>query len=127
MTTRVLNAHLAQLSFIIGLEERGELVRITRPSKWGSPFTHLRGYTSAQWGATSRDDAIAKHEEWLIAQPELMRALPELRGKYLCCVCVPQKCHGHTLARYAETYPKIRRPNGDELVFEDGYVVRPMR
>jgi hypothetical protein len=69
-------------------------VYVGRPSKWGNPF--MIGKDG------SRDEVIAKYEAWLHAQPELLAALPELRGKVLGCWCSPQHCHGDVLARLAD-------------------------
>jgi len=68
-------------------------VYIGRPSKWGNPFVIGRDGT--------RDDVIARYEAWLLKQPELIAALPELAGKTLGCWCAPQACHGDVLARLA--------------------------
>lgn len=108
MATRAINIHQANEGFLRGLEERGELVLVTRETKWGNPFSHLK-VSKARYIVASREEAIAKHAEWLLQQPELMRALvPELRGKVLGCVCLPQLCHASTLARYADEYPMIK-------------------
>lgn len=66
-------------------------VYIGRPSKWGNPFKKEPG-----------QDAIAKYEAWIMQQPHLMAALPELRGKVLGCWCSPNPCHGDVLARLAD-------------------------
>ena len=63
-------------------------VYIGRPSKWGNPFP------GARYGRT---EAIARHKAWIATQPELLAALPELRGKLLVCFCAPLACHGDTL------------------------------
>lgn len=55
----------------------------------------------AQFLVASREEAIARYEEWLIAQPELVVSLPELRGKVLGCWCSPKPCHGEVLVRLA--------------------------
>ena len=68
-------------------------VYIGRPSKWGNPFVIGRD--------GSRDDVIASYEAWLLEQPELLAALPELAGKTLGCWCAPRACHGDVLARLA--------------------------
>ena len=68
-------------------------VYIGRPSKWGNPFVIGRDGT--------RDDVIARYEAWLLEQPELVDALPELAGKTLGCWCAPRACHGDVLARLA--------------------------
>jgi len=59
--------------------------------KWGNPFIMGRD--------GNRDAVIEKYEEWIKTQPELLAALPELKGKILGCHCVPQKCHGEVLLR----------------------------
>lgn len=69
-------------------------VSIARPSKWGNPFKIGRDGT--------RSEVIAKYEAWLHTQPDLLAALPELRGKVLGCWCSPLPCHGDVLARLAE-------------------------
>lgn len=59
-------------------------VLIDRSTKWGNPFTHLRDRrTAASFLVATRDEAIARYEEWLPAQPHLMASLPELRDKIL--------------------------------------------
>jgi len=49
----------------------------------------------------TRNEVIAKYRAWIVEQPALMAALPELRGKVLGCWCVPLVCHGHVLAELA--------------------------
>jgi hypothetical protein len=69
-------------------------VFIARPSKWGNPFV------IGQDG--SRAEVIEKYERWILSQPVLLSALPELRGKVLGCWCSPKACHGDVLARLAD-------------------------
>jgi hypothetical protein len=69
-------------------------VYIGRPSKWGNPFVIGRDGT--------REEVIAKYAAWLKDQPELIAALPELRGKVLGCWCTPKRCHGNVLVMLAE-------------------------
>lgn len=76
-------------------------VYIGRPSKWGNPFSHQAG-TLAKYRVLSRQQAIEAYETWIQTQPDLMRALPELKGKVLGCWCAPLPCHGDVLARLAE-------------------------
>lgn len=68
-------------------------VYIGRPSKWGNPFVIGKDGDRAR--------VIQKYREWLIQQPNLMAALPELKGKTLGCWCSPQACHGDVLAEMA--------------------------
>ena len=68
-------------------------VYIGRPSRWGNPFVIGRDGT--------REEVIAAYEAWLLNQPELVAALPELAAKTLGCWCPPRACHGDVLARLA--------------------------
>jgi hypothetical protein len=70
-------------------------VYIGRPSKWGNPFVIGRD--------GSRDEVIAKYRTWIMQQPQLLAALPELRGKTLACWCSPLACHGDVLAQLANS------------------------
>ena len=68
-------------------------VYVGRPSKWGNPFTiGVDG---------SREKVILKYEAYLRLRPDLLEALPELRGKDLICWCAPQPCHADVLLRLA--------------------------
>jgi len=58
-------------------------------SKWANPFKTPRDGT--------REEVIAKYRVWLSRQPELVAALPELRGKDLACWCAPELCHADVL------------------------------
>ncbi len=69
-------------------------VYIGRPSKWGNPFEIGKDGT--------REEVIAKYRDWIRTQPELMAALPELKGKTLGCWCAPQACHGDVLMELSE-------------------------
>lgn len=75
-------------------------VYIGRPSKWGNPFSVKPSKYACS--VATVEEALAKYEAWLRSQPELMAALPELRGKVLGCWCAPKPCHGDVLARLAE-------------------------
>lgn len=68
-------------------------VYIGRPGKWGNPFIiGLHG---------SRADVVKKYRDYLMGQPALLAALPELKGKVLGCWCSPLPCHGDVLAQLA--------------------------
>lgn len=64
-----------------------------RTAPWGNPFVLGKD--------GNRDQVIAKYREWLPQQAELMRRLPELRGKVLGCFCAPAACHADVLAELA--------------------------
>jgi hypothetical protein len=76
-------------------------VYIGRPSKWGNPYSHKSG-TLARFQVATIAEAIAKYEEHIRANPELLAAAKrELRGKVLGCWCAPGPCHGEVLVRIA--------------------------
>lgn len=70
-----------------------ETVYVGRPGKWGNPFEIGKHGTRAE--------VIAKYEKYLRNRPDLMEALPELKGKLLGCWCAPKPCHADVLARLA--------------------------
>lgn len=76
-------------------------VYIGRPSKWGNPFEIGKDGT--------REEVIAKYRAWIVQQPHLIAALPELRGKTLGCWCAPKACHGDVLAALAAVSPPLSR------------------
>lgn len=76
-------------------------IYIGRGSRWGNPFRIGVDGDRAQ--------VIARHERWLRDKLELLRALPELKGRDVVCFCAPSPCHGDLLLRLANA----RR---DELV-----------
>jgi len=43
-----------------------------------------------------------KIKQWFFTQPELIAAIPELKGKVLGCWCKPKACHGNFLAELAD-------------------------
>lgn len=79
-------------------------VYIGRPSKWGNPYSH-KDDTLAQFKVATIEEAVSKYEEYLLASPDLMASLPELKGKILGCWCKhptkPKPCHGDVLSRLA--------------------------
>lgn len=66
---------------------------VGRPTKWGNPY-----YV----GPFTRDEAVDKYREWLLAQPRLVEeARQELRGRDLICWCAPKRCHAEVLLEIA--------------------------
>jgi len=63
-------------------------------SKWANPYRIARDDT--------RDEVIEKYRAWIVQQPDLIAALPELRGKDLVCWCAPESCHGAVLLELLE-------------------------
>lgn len=68
-------------------------VHIGRPSKWGNPF---------KVAGDNRQEVINKYKEYLLGNSELMKDLPELKGKVLSCYCKPFACHGDILCELAD-------------------------
>jgi hypothetical protein len=77
-------------------------VYIGRPSKWGNPFTHREDGTLAEFKVDTVEEAVEGYRTWVQGHPELMAALPELKGKTLGCWCKPGPCHGDVLAELAD-------------------------
>lgn len=81
------------MTLVVHKRERHD-VYVGRPSKWGNPFRIGPNF--------SRKEAIARYRYWLMNErPDLMAALPELRGKVLACWCEPMPCHADVLAELA--------------------------
>jgi hypothetical protein len=79
-------------------------------SKWANPYKiDLPGKPRDG----SREEVIAKYRQYVLERPDLMAALPELRGKVLGCWCLPLPCHGTVLAELADAGPA--RP-GKQLI-----------
>ncbi|KIU53956.1 MULTISPECIES: DUF4326 domain-containing protein [Nitrobacteraceae] len=77
----------------VGKRTSATQVYIGHPSTWGNPFVIGRD--------GSRAEVIAKYRAWIVAQPALVKALDELRGRDLVCWCAPLACHGDVLVDLA--------------------------
>ena len=77
-------------------------IYIGRGSKWGNPYTHMKGKTKAEFLVGSREEAIEKYEEWIRQQPNLLADLHELKNKRLGCFCRPHHCYGDVLVELIE-------------------------
>jgi hypothetical protein len=88
---------------VVNLKKAPYDVYIGRGSKWGNPFTHLDN-TTAEHRVETREEAIARYEEYIMSNPTLFNQLPELKGKILGCYCKPQACHGDVLKRLCESH-----------------------
>jgi len=60
-----------------------------KTSKWHNPYP-LRA-------EGDRVTVLAQYRQYLLGQPTLLAALPELMGKVLGCWCLPKPCHGGVL------------------------------
>ena len=98
ITNEAMDAKQKCTTKVVHLKRNEYDVRIDRATKWGNPFRIAKGrYTRVQ--------AIDQYRKWIQTQPELMAALPELKGKVLGCWCKPNACHGDILAELAD-YPQ---------------------
>jgi hypothetical protein len=86
------------MSKVVNCQKEKYDVYIGRPSKWGNPFKIGRDGT--------RDQVIAKYEQYLQNNKKLLSDLPELKGKVLACHCAPLACHGDVLKKYVATQLK---------------------
>ena len=74
-------------------------VYIGRWGKWGNPYSHKMQERTVL--VATREDAIESYREWIKTRPDLLAALPELKGKVLGCWCKPLACHGDVLLELA--------------------------
>jgi hypothetical protein len=49
----------------------------------------------------TRKEVMKKYRAWLLSNLELVKRLPELKGKTLGCWCAPEMCHGDILSELA--------------------------
>jgi hypothetical protein len=84
----------AKVEHVVHCEDPGSAKYIGRPSKWGNPYVIGKDGT--------REEVIAKYEEWLLKNEALLADLDELRGYDLLCWCTPLPCHGDVLIKLLE-------------------------
>ena len=83
---------------LVNLNKEPYDVYIGRGSKWGCPYTIIKDRpTLAKEIVDTKEEALSKYKEYVLASPELMNSLDELYGKVLGCFCKPDKCHGDIL------------------------------
>ena len=69
-------------------------IYVGRPTKWGNPLR--------PGPRLAREAMVAKYRAYLLKRPDLMAALPELRGANLACWCKPDEaCHADVLLELA--------------------------
>ena len=84
-----------------------EAVVVSRGTKWGNPCVvnpRVRYGSGAKHAPNvpTATEAVAFYREYLKECPDLMAALPELRGKNLACFCaIDQPCHADVLLELA--------------------------
>jgi hypothetical protein len=50
----------------------------------------------------SREQAVAAYRDYILARPDLLALLPDLRGRRLGCWCAPLPCHAEVIAELAD-------------------------
>lgn len=83
-------------------------VLISRPLKWGSPFSYKKNST-APYKVNTRKESIEAHKDWILngEGQYLLKDLHELRGKVLGCWCnESQSCHGDILVKLVNDLDK---------------------
>lgn len=79
---------------VVNLRNEPYDVYIGRGSKWGNP------YYIPEDG--NRETVIRRYKEYILSRPDLLAALPELKGKRLGCFCKPLACHGDILKELSD-------------------------
>lgn len=70
--------------------------------RWGNPFSWRESAFNII-PCASREEAIEKYRDYVLDNPDLVEALPELKGKRLGCFCKPRlACHGDILVELIE-------------------------
>lgn len=87
------------MTVVVHLRREPYDVRIDRRSKWGNPYRIDKHAVDQN---AERQRVIANYRAHILARPDLMAALPELRGKTLGCWCKPLACHGDILVQLLE-------------------------
>lgn len=87
-----------------GWKSNPDYVYIGRPGKgldgpWGNPFVLPPG--------AARGQTLEQYEQYLNVrletEPDFVKEVAALKGKFLVCFCAPKPCHGHILAKYADS------------------------
>lgn len=101
--TKVVHVSKAPYDVYIGRAMPGK-----NASKWGNPFKSGRDGDLAA--------VLERYRQHVLASPELMASLEELRGQTLGCWCKPRRCHGDILVELlgeaGSTEPVADNPQG---------------
>lgn len=90
--------YMKNMTKLVNMKNEPYDIYIGRGSKWGCPYTIIKDRpTLAKEIVDTKEEALSKYKEYLLASPELMDSLDELEGKTLGCFCKPEKCHGDVL------------------------------
>ena len=101
-------------------------VIVSRPSRWGNPWTiadlmeEMAGHGDPPDADSARAAAVESYRAWLVGdladcqhpgdparRRAILEALPSLRGKSVACFCrIDQACHGDVLLSLANVEPE---------------------
>ena len=73
-----------------------------------TPFPHSKWHKPKEFEIWGREGSIEVYREYILDNPSLLRDLPELKDKILCCWCKPKLCHGDVLIELLEEIEKRR-------------------
>lgn len=110
-----------QLSRKKGWRKPEGAIVVSRPSRWGNPFSIIpegpgrfrvegepgtpERLGAPRWHPTKHaaaTDAVARYRKWLFHQQRCENLIPELAGHDLCCWCpLDQPCHADVLLELA--------------------------
>ncbi|MFJ9632616.1 DUF4326 domain-containing protein [Streptomyces sp. NPDC101175] len=110
MTTRVINVRGRIHDFGPRLEFAPEAIvyvgRRWTLGGWDLPRHPLYNPFAYDTPARRRDgtraEVMAKYRAYLLARPDLLALVPELRDRTLACWCAPLLCHAEVLADLAD-------------------------
>lgn len=97
---------------VVNVNQESYDILIDRTTIWGNPYSHKEN-TAAIYKTKTRKESIEKYKEYLLNNEELLKRLPELKGKVLGCHCKdidPKKskpCHGDILVDLLEPLVKV--------------------
>lgn len=91
MNTKVVNIRNDKYDVYIG---RANYYKGLQQSKWHNPY-----YVDMDG---TREEVIEKYRKYILASPDLLLALPELKDKTLGCWCKPLACHGDVLVELVD-------------------------
>lgn len=93
------------------IKQHREGLYIGRPGLFGNPWSHKSG--TSQFLTETRQESIDNFAAWLVGiryqnvaqiqRENILRLLPQIKGKMLLCWCYPLPCHGEVLIALSKT------------------------
>ncbi|HEX3444619.1 MAG TPA: DUF4326 domain-containing protein [Chthoniobacterales bacterium] len=93
---RKTKARRADEDLIRWAEESGRFIYIGDAVRH-TPYRRSPWFNPAKVRKTDHDRAVEEYRDYILARPDLLTRLLELRGKVLGCWCYPKACHGNIL------------------------------